>query len=195
MKRFVSFLSVFGAGTLLGVLGTKSYFEKKYKTIADAEIASVKTKFGRIEASKDPGSDFDTEVQISVKEEVKDELTVVPSYVQYNVYSQNLEEDIKKAEAEAPSDDNSNVYLIDIDQYDDKIFEYDKVELEYYVDDGVLLDIEENILNPDETISIDILDAFAESLESVIYVRNNRIKTDYEIAKVFGSYAELIGEV
>ena len=41
MNKLVTYLSFFGAGCALGVLGTKTYFAKKYKDISDAEIESV----------------------------------------------------------------------------------------------------------------------------------------------------------
>lgn len=59
--------------------------------------------------------------------------------------------------------------------------DYSKFTLKYYKD-GVLIDDQNNPLdNPEEVIGADFMDHFGEYEEDVAYIRNDRLKSDFEI--------------
>lgn len=84
--------------------------------------------------------------------------------------------------------------LISADSYDDMEFEHhDKVQLEFYQEDCVLFNPEENEIVTDPVALLgDCMEKFGfiHSTEKVIYVRNVSRGTDYEIVKIFDAYGE-----
>lgn len=191
MNKGITYISVFsamGVGIAIGALCTKSYFEKKYRDIAEEEIESVKRTFS------------------NRKEKVKDDIPVEtnkieqPSMHEVQSYS-NFNEKIEiynysnRAESEHPSEEDIKPpYFIDIEDYDAHLPAYSKRELVYYMDDGTLLDEEENILSVVDTIGDNNLEEFENSLEGCCYIRNEQLQEDYEVSKIFDSYASLIEE-
>ena len=97
-------------------------------------------------------------------------------------------------------EDTIKPYFIDIDDFDEPTLGYAKKELQYYMDDGTLVDERENmdedgqIVSIIDTVGVANLESFENSLESCCYIRNEQLKEDYEISKVFGSFRELLGE-
>lgn len=84
--------------------------------------------------------------------------------------------------------------LITADAYDDIEFEHhDKVQLEFYQEDCVLFNPEEDeIVTDPEALLGDSMEKFGfiHNDERVIYVRNVSRGTDYEIVKIFDAYGE-----
>lgn len=70
---------------------------------------------------------------------------------------------------------------------------HDKVTLYYYAVDGVLATEEEEEVEDYERLIGDALTKFGFDMndETVIYVRNMALSTDYEIQKVFSSFSSL----
>jgi hypothetical protein len=205
MKQIVTYLSLFGAGLALGVLGTKTYFERKYKKIADDEIESVKEVFKRktvsiVEADatakrvETPNVDPDFGIEIE-KVPVGGGLfmNMVPEHmkemqIKYNTLSNDI------VEGEHPIEGNYRPYIIDVDTFDETADGYSKVELSYYMGDSTLVDSEEEIVSTADTIGIDNLELFEHLDEDVFYVRNESLGADYEVTKVLSSYSQIVGD-
>ena len=197
---FLSYIGVMGVGVGIGVLSTRSYFKKMYSDIADSEIESMaKVLRDYKNPEKDSGSDFDETVSIGPISYGR--IHDVPSYsTSYSTFS----DDVDKAETESPrEDDTKKPYFIDIDDFDEATLGYAKKELVYYMDDGTLLeenhdpdlDDEEGIIvSIVDTVGADNLEKFENSLESCCYIRNETLKEDYEISKIFASYGAIMGE-
>ena len=68
----------------------------------------------------------------------------------------------------------------------------DEVTLYYYTDDDTLVTEDEEIIPNREEVIGDALTRFGfdKNDEKVIYVRNTKRSTDYEISKIFGAYSE-----
>lgn len=196
MNKIVTYLSIFGAGCIVGMLGTKSYFEKKERSRADAEIESMKKYISKhAEAtgkSNDNNESVKFEFDSSLNERSSLELDVSPEKREfYRTRYYTLSEDL--AEKEHPEEDDVKQYQIDIDTFDE-VDGYRKEEYSYYVEDGTLVDANDNILVIGDTISVDNMDAFENSTDDIWYIRNEGIKTDFEITKVYSSYSMLIGD-
>ena len=192
----LSYIGILGAGIGLGVLGTRSYFAKRESERADAEIESMKKAMRKIEEKNDAEKKTETEkpsIFVSgmiTKPEIEEAF-------QYHTFSASTEMAIKDHPRE---EDTVKPYFIDIDDFDEPTIGYAKKELQYYMEDGTLVDEGENmdeegqIMSIIDTVGAANLESFENSLESCCYIRNEQLKEDYEISKIFGSYRELLGE-
>lgn len=71
-----------------------------------------------------------------------------------------------------------------------EIDEYSQIELTYYAD-GTLEDDEGNIVTDgDELIGEDSLNTFGEYEDDAVFVRNERLMTDFQILKDYRTYEE-----
>lgn len=195
---FLSILGALGAGAAIGVFGTKTYFEEKYKRIADEEIESVKAEFKVVSKAEKEAKEEELEPEEDISKEIMEYNTQIRDY---SIFSEKVD----KAELQRPSEDDSpGIYLINIDDYDDRTLGYEKKELHYFVEDETLTDENDEpvdrtdpdgeILTGTDMVGRDILEEFDRSLESVCYVRNEMLMEDYEISKIFGSYGDLFGD-
>lgn len=178
---FLTYIGTLGAGIGIGVLCSRQYFAKRESERADKEIESMKESMRKTYIKKKP-------------EEKKEEATVdsLTSAFMYHTFSKG---DAARAEAEHPrEEENKKPYFIDIDDFDSVTLGYAKKELSYYMDDGTLVDEEENVLSIIDTVGGSNIDSFENSLESSCYIRNEALKEDYEISKVFGSFGSMMGD-
>lgn len=192
---FLSYIGTLGVGVGIGVLCSRAYFEKKASERADLEIESMKEALRKNYISEEKPNEEPSVVgngYLVGKTEISEAF-------QYHTFSKP--EDIR-AESEHPKDDDGpkKPYFIDIDDFDEPTLGYAKKELLYYMDDGTLVDESENIdeegqvISIVDTVGVANLESFENSLESCCYIRNECLKEDYEISKVFGSYGALIEE-
>lgn len=82
--------------------------------------------------------------------------------------------------------------IITGDSYYNEFHHFDKIALQYYFDDDILATEEDEEIDDVERILGDSLDkyGFRNNDESVIYVRNMAMGTDYEVFKVRASFGE-----
>lgn len=197
----LSYICVMGAGIGLGVLGTKSYFEKRESERADREIESMKKAIRATEKMNSEENSAHNDISKSnviVSDMVKKIDESLEMQQQYHTFSSVKEKML--SEEHPREEDTIKPYFIDIDDFDEPTLGYAKKELQYYMDDGTLVDESENmdeegqIISIVDTVGVTNLESFENSLESCCYIRNEQLKEDYEISKVFGSYQELLGE-
>lgn len=80
-------------------------------------------------------------------------------------------------------------YVISPDEFGEKDG-YENVTLTYYAD-GVLTDYFDNVIsNVDEVVGFDSLDHFGEYEDDVVFVRNEKMETDYEILRDLRDFNE-----
>lgn len=99
-------------------------------------------------------------------------------------YSRRINEDYERHKGDRPK-------LIKAEEFDE--YEYhDKVTLYFYTEDQILATEDNEIIDDPVAIVGDNLTkyGFNQNDEQVIFVRNIRRGTDYEIAKVFGPFEE-----
>lgn len=204
--KFINAL-MFAAGATIGSVVTWKIVKSRYERIAQEEIDSVKAAFNdrlaELEGDDDKsGADDEAEEEPQTStqinwdeledlEEDEDESSdeVFREYARIaELYSdrEKIEADIRKkggAEmARAP-------YVIS--PYDfGEIDGYKQFELTYYVDD-VLEDEDYNIVtDADELIGPDALMTFGEYEDDAVFVRNERLKADFQILKDYRTYDE-----
>ena len=166
----------FVAGAAVGALATYKVVKTKYERIAQEEIDSVKAVFGRRVETQQP-----EEVEEPSVEDCK-EVIAECGY--------SAEPTIKKG-----CEDVDLPYVISPDEYGD-FDNYDLVSLTYY-SDGILTDsADEPILDEDldDFVGRDFANHFGEYEDDSVFIRNDRLKIDYEILRDLRTYEDVVGK-
>lgn len=143
----------------------------------EAQIRKIEeARFHSVSVDKEPGP-HDGTVEVVEKEET------------INVFEEptfDLQEELKYRTEDKP-------YIITHDEYFAAEKDYDTSSLTYYEQDDTLADEQDKpIREVDEIIGTDHLVRFgtASGDRNIVYVRNDRLETDYEVIKTGGSYVE-----
>ena len=185
MNGKIIFAFVLGAAAGLAV--SWKYNEKKYAEIADREIESVKEKFSieKAEPEELPQEDVEETPEITEEEKVEyNDILTKRNYVNYS--------DVEKEEKGGDTM-KDGPYVIAPNEFDE-FDEYETGELTYYAD-GILADDGDDIIDDIESIvGEDSLLHFGEYEDDpdTVYVRNDRLKTDYEITRDERRYADVM---
>ena len=197
---------IFVLGAAAGSLATWKLIEKKYKDIAQEEIDSVKDTFSKMKKNEYPDKledypdfeEFDDSYD-SDDEEPKSEQKIdrnnKPDIVEYakilseTGYTNYAERQDKKEKKGVEPVEDERPYVISPDEFGEKDG-YENVTLTYYAD-GVLTDYFDNVIsNVDEVVGFDSLDHFGEYEDDVVFVRNEKMETDYEILRDLRDFNE-----
>lgn len=102
------------------------------------------------------------------------------------------DEEDEDADKEPAIIHNDGPYTISPDEYGD-MYDYNTMHLTYYAEDEVLSDENDEMIDDiDGIIGLDSLDHFGEYEDDVLFVRNDKRKTDYEIFYDKGSYYNVL---
>lgn len=206
--KFINVL-MFTAGAAIGSMVTWKVVKTRYERIAQEEIESVKEAFAEYFVNND-----DTSVE-EVSEDDEDRPSSSSRQINWEDY-EDLDEDDSAEEDEYQADEADREeyarissyytneeggaedmdkhigrapYVIDPDEFA-SLDNWKTVSLTYYADD-VLEDEKYRIINNrDELIGPKALTTFGEYEEDSVFVRNERLKTDYEILKDYRTYDE-----
>ena len=196
---------IFVLGAAAGSLATWKLIEKKYKDIAQEEIDSVKDTFSKMKKNEYPDKledypdfeEFDDsdDVEEGPKPEQKIDRNNKPDIVEYakilseTGYTNYAERQDKKEKKGVEPVEDERPYVISPDEFGEKDG-YENVTLTYYAD-GVLTDYFDNVIsNVDEVVGFDSLDHFGEYEDDVVFVRNEKMETDYEILRDLRDFNE-----
>lgn len=182
-KNILSNAIMFAAGAAVGSVVTWKLIKTKYEQLVQEEIESVREVYSRDKSDKDIEEDeeeTDPDDESYDREEYE-ELVRGTGYVQY---SQNK---LKKEEDE---DDMIEPYVIVPEEFDEN--GYETVTLFYFAD-GVLAygDTNEVVKNVGELVCEDFEDHFGEYEPDSVFVRNDNLKTDFEILRDQRNYSEV----
>lgn len=178
LKLAVSFFS----GLVIGGVGT--YFilakrlNKKYADRADEEIKSVSEFYKRKK------EDISNDKINSLRE--KPDIRTYRNVIEQEEYAYGIDQHpISEKEP----------YLIDPDSFGE-FDSYDTISMTYYNDGFLVDDVSNSPVSADETITIEALDHFGDPKygyeEEEIYVRNEKLKIDYEITRTDSKYSDEI---
>ena len=197
---------IFVLGAAAGSLATWKLIEKKYKDIAQEEIDSVKDTFSKMKKNEYPDKledypdfeefdDSDDSDDEEPKSEQKIDRNNKPDIVEYakilseTGYTNYAERQDKKEKKGVEPVEDERPYVISPDEFGEKDG-YENVTLTYYAD-GVLTDYFDNVIsNIDEVIGFDSLDHFGEYEDDAVFVRNEKMETDYEILRDLRDFNE-----
>lgn len=195
-SKFINIL-VFAAGAAIGSAVTWKIVKTRYDSIIQEEIESVKEAFANVPTDSNGATVEDTD------EEEGDQQNDSPRQINW-------------AELEDLDEDNDELseYSRLVSNYTDKKYEkggsknmanepkvispydygeldgYHQIELTYYAD-GTLEDDDYNIIDDaDELLGPDALTSFGEYEDDAVFVRNDQLRTDFQILRDCRTYEE-----
>lgn len=197
---------VFTAGAAIGSAVTWKFLKDKYEKIVQEEIKSVKEVFAdrfsdsSVEPSSEESDDEIEEDPLSDYRKINwDDLEDLdPSELEEEYQA----EEADKAEYEylsniykeggadnMPSSEPREPYIIEPIEFGE-LDGYKTFELTYY-EDGILEDEDYEIVrNPEEILGPDALGSFGEYEDDSVFVRNERLRADFQILKDYRTYDE-----
>ena len=208
-KSFLIFTAGLSVGGVAGYFATKKYLEVKYEQDLQMQIQDVKDHYklirkeGEYAAPETVPVDYENVLEgleyIEHSEEVvvEEENLTDESDNAYEVVDPDVkyEPDFASDYQEEYERDRSQPYIITVKEFMEDRDEYDKTTITYFEDDDVLCDEREEVIpNVEYTVGNDALTKFGELSEdkNIVYVRNERTSTDFEIVRDRRSYAEVV---
>lgn len=188
MNSKIIAIAAFAVGAVVGAAATWKFVKAKYEKIAQEEIDSVKEVFSR--RAKKEKEEAKVETEEEPKEEVQDYNKQVEN-LSYMVI-RNMEEKSKKGETVTDND----VYVISPNEFGNGEYDYDLVTLQYYADGVLTDDADDPILEEDleDYVVKDFADHFGEYEDDSVYIRNDRLKIDYEILRDLRNYSDVVNK-
>ena len=182
MKQLIAFV----AGAALGPLATWIFVKKKYEQIAQEEIDSVKEVYSKKKIRENNELDetnSDEDISSDEIEEKTEEYVDIIKTAGYSKYS-----DISKPTRRDPE----RPYVIRPEEFGD-VDGYEMISLTHY-SDGVLADDDDEKMaddEVDEVVGADYAKHFGEYEDDSVFIRNDKLKCDYEILLDQRKYSEL----
>lgn len=194
MNKLHVFLA-FVAGGVCGVLGTKTYFEDLYRRQYEEDLESVK----KVWTYKKPAEEDTKEDEAPVLDKEPREndmykyakILMEKGYVNYSDTPVDTSE-MTAPEVYTPPENYKDPYPIPPDILGSD--GYDQITL-FYTEDKVLLNEDDTkVDNIEDVVGLDSLNHFGEYEEDVLYVRNERLRTDYEVLMDPRTYPQVLEE-
>lgn len=179
---------IFTLGAAAGSLLTWKLLEKKYKDLADEEIASVKEHYKKRAEKYDELDKFDHIRAWKDTPVVEEHPDKKDYFKQVDVLGYTNDEATVKIETGV---EQIAPFVIAPEEWGE-IEDYETKQLTYYAD-SILADESEEIIGDPEIYIGDGLDHFGEYADDAVYVRNDNLKCDYEIFKHDKTYSEVNG--
>ena len=185
MNNKVACLGAFILGAAIGVTASWKIAQTKYEKIAQEEIDSVKETY-----SKKRKENIET-LEI-LNDQLKDEIKRVGKVTEEKPdimkYAAKLQKEgyIDYTSDSEPTENVEDVnagpkpYVISPEEFGENDF-YETMSLTYYADGVLADDTDERIEDVDNIVGYDSLEHFGEYEDDAVHVRNDRLKTDYEI--------------
>lgn len=173
-NKLVGILS-FAVGGAVGFAAANKLMKDKYEQLVQDEIDSVKAAFRKEHPLPEK------------KERPKPTEKERKAYSEYTAKLEYTEEK-KPAPVQEP-------HIISPEEFGDQD-EYDEISLTYYAD-GTVTDDNDRAMSEDEveeTIGKESLTHFGEYEDDSVFVRNDRLKADYEVLMDQRSYADVLRE-
>lgn len=197
-KTVIGFLVGLVIGSVLTYHGLKSKLEAEI----DEEVDKIK-EFYKDQLEKQQAEYFKKEEYLKSKASVaEDKGSIVSKIINLNnieKFEEVLNEDTDNDIDESPSgvfevfkDDiiaQDKPFVIEEDRVGEYI-SYDLISLIYFSDGVLTDDWEVPVENPDETVGKEYIEYF-ETGEDVVYVRNDKLKCEFEITRDLRTYEEV----
>ena len=181
MSKFSYFIT-FAAGALIGSVVSYRLVSKKYESIIQQEIDSVKEAFHR----NFDHNNCDDKIEECVEENKEEIEFEVKQKDEYKRITQSYNPSYSKSVY------YEDIYVISPDEFSEQI-DHSIRSLTYF-SDGVLADEVGEILSIDDTIGHESLNSIGEYEEDAVHVRNHHLKTDFEVLVDSRKYSEVFNE-
>lgn len=185
MNNKVACLGAFILGTAIGVAASWKIAQTKYEKIAQEEIDSVKETYSKkrkenIETLENLNDQLKDEIKrVGKVTEEKPDIMEYAAKLQKEGYT-DYTSDSEPAENIEDVDAGPKPYVISPEEFGENDF-YETISLTYYADGVLADDTDERIEDVDNIVGYDSLEHFGEYEDDAVHVRNDRLKTDYEI--------------
>ena len=173
-KNILSNILMFAAGAAVGSVVTWKLVQAKCEQRIQEEVESVREAFDKLE-----------EITEEADEEAEPEDTdkkVVNNIIRENNYDgQN--------EGEEDEDDMVGPHVITYDDFAENGYEGESL---YYFTDGIVTDLMYNVMDDyEDLIGDDFAEHFGEEEPDVVYIRNDKLKTDFEVLRDERRFSEV----
>ena len=173
----------FSLGAAAGTAVSWKVLKAKYERYAQEEIDQVKEVYKKKYESENT-NEGEPDPAVETYETSVDAAKMVTAYG-YSTFSENTETPVVKEEKkEGP-------YVISPEEFDE--IGYEVSSLTYYADGVLADDVDDVIENVDALVGEDSLKAFGEYEDDSVFVRNDALKTDFEILLDKRKYSEVVG--
>jgi len=188
MNKTINFMMLV-LGVAVGSVVTWRYVEKKYEQIAQDEIDSVKEVFSKREA------EFTENTEARIKaDNAKEKPSVIEyaarlreqGYTNYSDMADEKPEEVKEAPMTV-----DKPYVIAPEEFGD-LDDYETISLTYYADQILADDNDVIVDDVEDVVGFDSLNSFGEYEDDSVFVRNDRLKCDYEILLDQRKYSSVI---
>lgn len=188
----------FAVGAVIGSAATYFVVKNKYEELANQERIEREEYYKQKEAEEaEEAEEGEEEVSDLEQEEYKrlagnysdPEQEKGDDILKY--YRKKVKEHEEERFKEEEEEMANTPYVISPDEFGEE--GYKEVSLTYYAD-GVLTDEENYEMSKDQikrTVGEDAVNHFGEYEEDSVFVRNDKLKTDYEILKDLRAYSEV----
>ena len=198
-KTVIGFL----VGIVIGSVLTYHGLKNKVEAEIDEEVNKVK-EFYKDQLEKQQAEYFEKEEYLKSKAAVaEDKGSVVSKIINLNNVEKSEEKQNEETEDEDGFEETTGAFEILEDNIivqdkpfvieEDRVGEYisyDLISLIYFSDGVLTDDWEVPVENPDETVGKEYVEYF-ETGEDVVYVRNDKLKCDFEITRDLRTYEEV----
>lgn len=165
---------IFAIGAAVGAVASYAFAKRKFLALAQEEIASVKETYSKRATARE-----------------KPDLSEYAEVIKNEGYSAAQEpREHEKTNKKHKTEKVRPPYVISPDEFaeDD---EFDKIDLTLYAD-GVLTDEDDEVIDDaNEIVGKDNLKSFGVFEEDCVFVRNERLKADYEVLLDVRKYSEV----
>ena len=181
----------FVIGLAIGVVSSALYFRGKTQEEINEVRSFYLSKVGENEATENTEAETVEEKVFrefnATKPEIRDYINTLRER-KYVDYSKTAEPDDSSAKV---PDVIADPYVISIDDFGQEEG-YDTITLTAYSDGTIANYADDELEDPESTIGEDILSKFGD--EDVVYIRNDRLKADFEVVRDNRTYVEVIGD-
>lgn len=177
-------------GAASGAAGAWYILKTRYEQMAQEEIDSVKDvfrkRYNELKEQIDPKKDEDPDTEIIDDPIAVETAKNIIDYSSYSTKSDKIVENTEHVNIDPP-------YVITPEEFSE-FEDYGTISL-YFFRDQILTDDDYELLEDvDDVIGFESLNHFGEYEDDAVYVRNDRLKTDYEILRDERTYQEACKE-
>lgn len=181
----------FVIGLAIGVVSSALYFRGKTQEEVDEVRSFYLSKVGENEATENTEAETVEEKVFrefnATKPEIRDYINTLRER-KYVDYSKTAEPDDSSAKV---PDVIADPYVISIDDFGQEEG-YDTITLTAYSDGTIANYADDELEDPESTVGEDVLSKFGD--EDVVYIRNDRLKADFEVVRDNRTYVEVVGD-
>lgn len=186
-------IAAFILGAAVGSGVTWYFLKDKYEKLAQKEIDSVKEVFSKRASDISEKDEPQDDVEDAPEEPTDKELDSYKQFmnkVEYTDYSTNKTTEDKQEKAETITHED-NPYVITPEEFGE-LDGYDEISLTYYSDQVLTDENDELVEDVDRVVGFESLNHFGEYEDDSVYVRNDRLKCDYEILMDHRKYTDVL---